>query len=72
MSNRSQVTAGFVKTVARTLPEKERCKKKQPRKMGTAFNIQKHGKCKRKGVCLVYMAKEHEEIMCIPRQRVAI
>ncbi len=68
MSNRSRVTAGFVKTVACIPLENERHKKKRTRKMGGAFNIWKHGKCKRKGVYFIrykknYTAGEHVEIM---------
>ncbi len=45
---------------------------KRIKKIGGAFNIWKHGKCKRKGVCFVwdlkkYAASEQVEIMSVSR-----
>ncbi len=48
MSNRSRVTAGFVKTVVCTT----RCKKKT-KKMGEAFSVKKLGKWKKNGFCFI-------------------
>ncbi len=57
MSNRSKVTAGFVKTFVCTVLENEGCKNKWTKKMGGIFNVQKHEKCSRKGVCFIHDLK---------------
>ncbi len=54
MSIRSWVAAGFMRILACTLLQNDRYKKKRTKKMRGVFRIRKHGKCKRKGVCLLY------------------
>ncbi len=51
MSNRSRITAGFVKIVAHTSPENE--------KMGRAFSVWRHRKCKGKAFVSFVITKMH-------------
>ncbi len=53
MSNRSRVTADFVKTVAYTPLENKRYLQEVDKKMGEAFKILNRGKHKGKGVCFI-------------------
>ncbi len=52
MSNRCQVTAGFVKVVTYTPLENVRCKK-WTKKIENGSMCRKHRKCKRKDVCFI-------------------